>query len=240
MTPLNRPFFRIRSLCGLVSAVWILVSGCSIQQLPEIRQAIPGANSSIAKHCRSLFLQDNAQLVHSLEVRLPGKNTASVIGITNITPDDRALESVIMTIEGLVVFHARFITGKKEVLKSVKPFTSEQFSDGLLRDIQLIFLIPGGNLMQAGKTVSDLNICRYQNQNGNLVDILLQPDGTWNINQYNGRKQLIRSVAASQIDLTSNDPLTRYPKKMILESSGLFGYSLIMNLLRAEYTGETP
>jgi hypothetical protein len=235
MTPLNLPFSKILKLVGFFSAAWILATGCSTSRLPEILQPKSGDGPSFEKRCRHLFPEDNIQMVHSLEVRLPGKNATSVIGITNIYPGERALESVIMTIEGLVLFHARYKPGEKEVLKSVKPFTSEQFSSGLLKDIQLIFLLPGGSLIGYGQTLENYSICRYQDQKGDLLDILLQPGGNWFIKQYNKRKQLIRSVTAGRIDVTSNDLPARYPKTMILESHGFLGYSLIMNLLRAEH-----
>ena len=234
MILLNPPFFNIlKNLVPCLALCW-LISACSTSQLPELRPYPPESTIELENRCQNIFLQENSQLVHALEVQLPGKNRSSVIGITNVYPGERILESVIMSIEGLVLFHARYSEASKEIFKSIDPFTSEQFSDGLLQDIQLIFLKPGVNLVHSGVTMDGTDICRYTNKN-EVVDILLLAKGNWVINQYD-RKKLIKSIQASDINAKVKSALNRYPGKLVLTHTGVFGYSLEMKLIRAELT----
>lgn len=234
MIHLNLPFFNILKFLFLCLALWLVVSACSTSQLPELRPYSPESTIELENRCQNIFLQENSQLVHALEVQLPGKNRSSVIGITNVYPGERALESVIMSIEGLVLFHARFSKESKEIFKSIDPFTSEQFSEGLLQDIQLIFLKPDGNLVHSGTTLGGTEICRYTEKN-KVIDVLLPENRNWAIKLYDD-KNLIKSVQASDINTKAIHDLKRYPGKLVMTHSGIFGYSLEMKLIRAEHT----
>ncbi len=213
--------------------IWWLISSCSTGQLPELHPYARESVTELENRCLGVFLKKNTQLVHALGIQLPGKHRSSVIGITNVFPREKTLESVIMSVEGLVLFHARFSEESKEVFKSIDPFTSEQFSEGLLRDIQLIFLKPDGNLMHSGATLNGTEICRYTGKN-QIIDILLPESGNWAIKKYKN-KSLIKSIQASDIGTHAGHGLIGYPGKLVMKHSGVFGYSLEMKLIRMEH-----
>ena len=182
--------------------------------------------------CFDFFVKNDVQFIHSLNITLPTGENISVIGITSVFPASDSFESLLMTIEGLVAFHAKQTRDKRTVLRSIQSFSSPGIIDGLMRDIRLIFLRPDGNLIELGRDKSSDTVCRFQVNDKSLTDLVYSRDGDLKLINYDKNGQIRRTVTAiySQKDL--GNPGLIYPTNMKLMGHGMFGYSIEMRLLQ--------
>jgi hypothetical protein len=137
-----------------------------------------------------------------------------------------------MTIEGLVLFDA--LSDHKTVIKrGISPFDSTAFAKGLMNDIKLVFFRPKGESTETGMLGKGSHVSRYGSDGNTTVDVITNPDFTWEIKQYkNGR--LARSVKAHiKRDMHSEDQYV-VPDRLELTAHGVHAYALVLRLIRAE------
>ncbi|MFC1856838.1 hypothetical protein ACFL9U_02290 [Thermodesulfobacteriota bacterium] len=214
----------------LLSCLWCFTIACSA--LPQVQPASGAAREEVPRKCLSLFPKGKWQFVHSIEATMPEGQKGLVIGVTVISSRDKIAQSVIMTIEGLVIFDARY-DRQLVVNRAVVPFDTEGFADGLLKDIQLIFFTPEGSLVESGYLSSGASVCRYQNPDGSIVDLAIHADHRWRISQYSEQHRVSRTVDAF---FTKQDPgsdHTKFPDRLELKAHGFPGYALVMDLVEA-------
>src|SRR5512137_52720 len=94
----------------LMVTMMALIISCA--RLPVIEPVDLAAMLDTRERCRRPFLDSPYRFIHSIKVSFPGGRTGTVIGITLIDPSEKTTHSVIMTIEGFVLFDARY---EKEV-----------------------------------------------------------------------------------------------------------------------------
>lgn len=213
--------------------VMALVILTSCKTLPRLHPLTYQEKSEIPVRCQSLFVTDQMQLTHSIEANLPAGGTSLLMGILVIYPDLDQFESVIMTIEGLVIFSAQYKQGNITVRKAVSHFKSALFATGLVNDIKLIFFKPGNGSAEFGKSGTGFPICRYPERDGDLIELTLN-DSYWEIRQYDADRLLRRTVQVfsdSGNRLSVNDPAI--PLKIRLTAHGRYGYSLTLRLIEA-------
>jgi hypothetical protein len=226
----------LKSLRAFGILIVFFFSSCSSNELAPIAPLETGATVTPGTECYLPFVESNIQFIHSLNVSLPGSANSIALGVTSIYPAKREFESVIMSIEGLVLFHSRFRNGKISIQKSVGPFSDKGFQEGLVGDIQLIFLSPDGRLAESGRLQNDTEsiVCRFQTWQDHLIDVSVFPDKSWVIKDYNPKGQLNKTVRATTQIQESLKPGTPYPDRIVLKVEGLFGYSLTMDLIDFE------
>jgi hypothetical protein len=182
--------------------------------------------------CQRLFPNGKWQFVHSIEAVMPGGQKGLVMGVTVISSRDKTARSVLMTIEGLVVFDASH-DQELVVNRSVAPFDQEGFAAGLISDIQLIFFMPQGPLVETGNDPNGASVCRYQNPDGRIVDLVIHGDRSWQIRQYSQQLRLTRTVTAFFSQENSAEEQAAMPDRLELTAHGVAGYNLIMDLVEA-------
>lgn len=207
----------------ILMMVALLVS-CS--PLPVIKPADPAALSDIIQQCRRPFLNVPYRFVHAIEVALPGGRPGTVVGVTVFDPTSEIIRSVIMTIEGFVLFDARY-DKKVFINRAVPPFNAEQFASYMMEDVRLIFLAPDGRLSNAGVLEDGSSICRYYGKQDNIVDVIVRPDDTWEIEKYSDNHVIMRKIRVSSV----RDGI---PAMVELTGFGFREYSLLLNLISAE------
>jgi hypothetical protein len=137
-----------------------------------------------------------------------------------------------MTIEGLVVFDARY-DQELVIHRAVAPFDQEGFAAGLISDIQLIFFMPQGPLVETGNDPNGASVCRYQNPDGRIVDLVIHGDRSWQIRQYSQQLRLTRTVTAFFSQENPAEEQAAMPDRLELTAHGVAGYNLIMDLVEA-------
>jgi hypothetical protein len=92
----------------LIVTVIALIISCA--RLPVIAPVDLAAMPDTRERCRWPFLDSPYRFIHSIEVSFPGGRRGTVMGITLVDPLEKTTHSVIMTIEGFVLFDARYET----------------------------------------------------------------------------------------------------------------------------------
>jgi hypothetical protein len=217
----------------------VLLISCS--RLSVIKPVDPSAMQDNVRRCHVPFIDLPHRFVHAIEVSLPGGSVATVVGVSVIDPVSDTVHSAIMTIEGFVLFDARY-DKEIHVNRAVPPFNGEQFAEYLMKDVRLIFLAPKGRPSEAGRLENGSTICRYSGNQDGIVDVITHQDGTFEIEKYSDSNELLRIVKAFSLQ-------DRFPQMVELDGFGFREYSLRLKLISAEQispdelrlpSGETP
>ncbi len=204
-------------------AMW-MVCLVSCSPLPVIKPADQPV--AVAQKCRRPFLDTPYRFVHTIKAALPGGGSGTVLGITVADPSSRGIHSAIMTIEGFVLFEARY-DKKLVVSRALPPFNAEQFAEHMMDDIRFIFLAPEGRLLNAGVREDGSAICRYDGNQGAIVDVIVHGDDTWEIAKYRNRYEQQRIISAFSLR-------NGIPEIMELTGFESGNYSLRLRLISAE------
>ena len=221
----------MRSLCLLMCIGCMLIS-CSALPLPSLQPTDRASRVELPQTCRQLFPNGKWQFVHSIEAVMPGGQRGLVMGVTIISSRNKSAHCVLMTIEGLVVFDARY-DQQLVINRAVAPFDHEGFAAGLISDIQLIFFMPEGPLVETGNDPNGASVCRYRNPDGRIIDLVIDADHTRHIRQYNAQERLSRTVDAFFTKQEPEGDGPDFPDRLELKAHDVAGYTLIMDLVDA-------
>jgi hypothetical protein len=205
-----------------------LLLALSCARLPKIVPVTGADPSGPAEGCNRIFPAGKWQLLHSIEADLPGGRNSVMMGLTVLSSRLRSNRSVIMSLEGFVVFDGEFNQGLK-VHRALPPFDSPGFAEGLMEDIRLIFFKPEGPAAECGILTDGSTVCRYKNPDGGVVDIVFRSTGTCEALRYD-RKQRLTRIVRIPVDARSAAGL---PQTIELTAQGKQAYKLVMTLLEA-------
>lgn len=215
---------KIQSFLLLVALV---LAGCA--RLPEIRPTEGIATARQVAYCEAIFPQGRWQLVHSLQIRPPVGSEQTVLGVIQLSSQQRTFHCVLMTIEGLVLFEADF-DGAVKVQRALPPLEKPGIAEGIVQDIALIFLAPDQPLDAVGFSKNSLGICRYPSAGRGVEDVALKQNGLWEIRLYNQSHRLTRIVSS----MSKEEPnAADLPSLVVLKAPGALGYTLKMRLIEA-------
>lgn len=206
--------------------------------LPTLDPVNPSLTPAVSKACASHFADGKWRLVHSIEATLPNGEKRFVIGVSLIDTPEDTIDSVIMTVEGLVIFEARYDSSGIFTRRAVPPFDSPKFARGLLNDVRLVFFEPQTESVETGIDRDNRTVCRYRNQEGSVTDIMSHAGNGWEIRQYNPNTKLSRRVVADSCRQTPQDHQQTFACRMELSTYGPAPYTLYMQLLEAESLNE--
>lgn len=159
---------------------------------------------------------------------MPGGINFVMMGLTVMSSRLRSSRSVIMTLEGFVVFDGEY-DQHLIVHRALPPFDSPHFGGGLMDDIRLIFLEPDGPVSGFGESENGSVVCRHAIPDGSTVDIGLQRDGRWELRRYGPDQRLARTVRV----LPGAGNNAGFPKALELAAYGDQPYKLVMTLVEA-------
>ena len=205
----------------LLFIIPLIVLSCSGVPILKLGPAI--TNTAACEACAGASIARPMRLVHSIEAAFKGNRRAFMIGITIADPAKRTLESAIMSLEGLVLFQAKY--GKAiTVSRAVDLFSSPQFAESMMDDIALMLLPPQTGMSALG-TLRGSTVCRY-GSGDEILDIAAGAD-SWKKMLYREGK-CVRTISASSIDERG------IPAEMELSARVESAYSLYLKLISAE------
>ncbi len=214
----------------LLFCIVLLLFSCST--IPKLETLNSETLPVVINECRTMFPTRGWQFVHSIEAIINGRQKAFLIGITDISPDLGRIRCAIMTIEGLVLFDA--LSDQETVIRrGIRPFDSMAFAKGLMNDIRLIFFSPDGERIKTGMLGNGSYVCRYGNDGKTIVDLIANPDLTWEIRQYRNGDPARTVKAYLKKDVTDENQYV-VPERLELTAHGAHAYSLVLRLIRAE------
>lgn len=206
-----------------------ILAACS--GLPEISPPDGSYSTLFLKNDPQVFPKGRWRFVHAIEAGLPGGEKAFMMGVTRVDSDQGDIHSILMTIEGLVLFDAEW-NGEITVNRAVPPFDSENFANGLMGDVRMMFFSPGRKPVQTGFTKTGAKVRRFQNGEA-TTDVIIHPDDSWTIRQYLGNRPR-RTLHADP----ERGPGGKFPERLNLTAHIPSGYSLHLRLVDA--ARETP
>jgi hypothetical protein len=186
--------------------------------------------------CDRPFPQGGWQLVHAIGATLPRGAKTTAVGVTAISAGTGAVHSILMTVEGFVLFDAAY-DGKITVNRAVPPFDSPAFARGLMNDIQFIFFPPNGELIRRGIADDGAHVCRYLASDGTVIDVILGPGKGWKIEAYKDGR-VIRSVQAWSGKSVSDKEAHPIARRMTLSATRPRNYTLTFRLIEAKQITE--
>jgi len=205
----------------------LLLVACT--HLPEIRTREDSTAAGRIAACGAIFPHGQWQLVHAIEIFPPAGSKQTVLGIVQLSSEQRTFHCVLMTIEGLVLFEADF-DGAVTIQRALPPLDKPGMAEGIVQDISLLFFAPEQPCTAAGLSKDAAWICRYPYADQGQEDVVLQPDGLWEIRRYNQSHRLMRTIAPmAKEDLNAGG----LPSRVVLKAHGLGGYELRMSLIEA-------
>ena len=212
----------------------LLLGAVSCTGLPKLDPVSPSIIPEIHKRCSDVFLEGKWRFDHLIEFPMPGNKKSFLRGITVFSPEERKIESVIMTIEGFVFLDA-YYDQKVVINRGIPPFDSIDFVRGMMDDIKLMFFKPEGSLHESGMSGDGSHVCRYINADGSVIDVIAKSGCDWEILQYNLGGTLIKTVKADHCKKVAGSPnKIGFPGRIKLASFGINRYALAFELIEAK------
>jgi hypothetical protein len=132
-----------------------------------------------------------------------------------------------MTVEGMVLFEAESGPGALRVNRALPPFDSINFAKNMIEDINLIFFAPEGKIQKKGNLPDGSTACRYHEENGDWIDVIIDKSEGIAIKRYTSDGILKRHVRF-------NKTAGNIYQSIELQANETFNYSLFMTLIEAE------
>lgn len=216
-----------RLRCRIAGLLLLSLALPACSSLPAIRpSALPG-QADIQERCRSFFPDGPHAFTHVIEARLPDESRMSAMGVVLVDPSRDWVHSMILTVEGFVLFDARH-QGGLTVNRAVGPFASPDFAEKIMADVRLAFLPPPGRLTGAGLLENGFPVCRYEDDAGLARDVLGGRDFAWAVHQYDGSHSLSHRVRAYSRNAGG------IPERIEISRHRFPRYGLKLTLLQAE------
>ena len=210
--------------CTALFIALVLLASCST--MPAISEpGIPSTQKQLT--CPSPFLKEKYQLTHAIEINAAGNAQGAIIGVTVVDPATRFVSCAIMIAEGMVLLEAQLSGESLIVHRALPPFDSGDFAKNLIDDIKLIYFAPQGLMLKKGNLDDGSTACRWQEENGNFIDVVaVKPEST-EIKKYSECGSLKRHIKLLQV---SGNPYSSIEVK----GSGIVDYTLLMTLIDAQ------
>lgn len=204
--------------------------------LPTIQPLENGDGLEACSRCDRIYAAGQWQLVHALKAKLPDGSQYTMMGVSQIDSSDRSLHCVLLTLEGTVMFEARY-QGEIEVLRALPPFDKGAFARGMLDDIMLVLMAPIDDMpnvgYRSGRDGENVLICRRQAADGSVQDNVFKSASEWEIRRYDADHDLVRRVrpGSGHSDFSGSAPI---PPVIELKAFGMLGYELELTLVDAQ------
>ena len=217
---------------NLLPVIILLLVSCA--GLPAIDSASPISAPEIKAACNSRFANGKWRLVHAIEAVLPNGQRQFLIGVSLINTTMDTIDSVILTVEGLVLFDARYDRSGIVTRRAVPPFDSPHFSRKMINDIKLMFIKPESEIIETGTTKEEIPVCRYRKRDGSVIDVTALPRDEWMITNYNPNAKLKRRVKAEPCRQPEDNQQSQFACHVELNAFGRAPYTLFLKLIEAE------
>jgi hypothetical protein len=214
---------------ALISLLLLAVTGCA--GLKPLTPLDPARKAAVLEECRRPFLAGSYRLVHAIETVMPNGSSGTAIGVLVADPRTRHFRTVMMTIEGFVLFDTE--AGKTlTVHRAVPPFDAPAFAEGLAEDIRLAFFAPEGEPAAWGEGEEGTRVCRFDRPDGGVVEVATHRDGTVEVRLYGAGHEVQKRVKMAP-------PQSPGLAETVEIRGGWPSYTLRLRLLESEAVGDS-
>jgi hypothetical protein len=205
----------------LVVLAGLLLGGCA--SLPTLHSSSIAERSSALASCQAVFVRSSWQTSHSIDAQMPLNHNTLLMGVTVVQPT--GFRSVLMSIEGLVLFDGELQGQRVVVHRALPPLDHSGFAEGLMADVRYVLFPPVGELTVVGQEeASGALACRWTEVDERTVDVLRVEKTHWRIRTFRG------TSLEREADLWyPNDK--GFFQDILLRVPGIGGYTLRMKLI---------
>lgn len=218
----------MRIACLVVSFLLVSCSMAQIPSVPELQRVL--TVDAKEESCERAFVQGDWQFVHSINFAMHTGYGATLVGVTVL--QGKKLKTVLMGVEGFVLFEAEQEgRGRIVVRRAMPPFDKTGFADGLMSDVQMLFVEPEYTGRMLAENTGGDRICRYTAENNQVTDVVTAKQGWNRINLYDKQGMLQQEITAQNYKKVAGENV---PERIQLTAHGVQGYTLRMQLLSAD------
>ncbi len=204
--------------------------GCS--PLLAVRPAATAPErEAITRDCLAAFPKGLFRVSHSIDASMPFGHSGVFVGVSAAEP--KGFRSILMSIEGFVLFDATLVEGKLDVHRAMPPLDRPGFAQGLMGDVRRTFFPPQGEPAVAGHSPAGIPVCRWNASESRTVDVYVTSASSRVLRDYDG-VSLTR-----EIRLAGHGAQGFFPE-VDLQVFGIGGYTLRMRLLDQELAPSAP
>jgi len=207
----------------------LLLAACGCARLPALTPVTDVAAADAEAICGRPFPLQPWRAVHTLQVSGPLGYESALLGVTLVDPPARRIRAVIVSLEGLVLFDATGRNGTVEVHRALPPLDRKGFPEGLMHDVQLLFLSPEGSPSVFGVDDQDRVVCRWEDEADGTTDLTTDEVGSWELLEYGPDRRLRRTA---QMTPGMQGPLAA---EIRLTGHGLLKYTLDLTPVEAQF-----
>lgn len=179
--PLGPAPGRLPRAVALLALLMLWLGGCAA--LPVLTPLDPDRYPAAREACSRPFLAEPHRLVHSLEASLPDGSRVTAIGVLAADPVGGRLRSILMTLEGWVLFDIE--TGEPPTVhRGVPPFDAPGFARRMTGDIALAFFAPVGMPLAWENRERGEILCRFPERGGHYVEVQVREAGAAEVRLY--------------------------------------------------------
>jgi hypothetical protein len=205
-----------------------LSAACSHPQFPPLASLPSAAKASAAAQCQQAFPPQPWRVTHAIVATLPLGYNGGLLGVLAAGPE--GLHAILLTPEGITLFDAlqkKGGSGGLAIQRAVPPFDRSDFAAGLLADVGNVFLPPGGEPTEIGRSATGETTCRWVLPGREATEVQLGANGP-------ARIRTLRNLNVTrQIDLLGTPDRGFFPQ-VRLTVPGPGGYTLDMTLVDHE------
>jgi len=199
---------------------------------PRLVPATPEAAMGMVDGCRAAFPRPDFRVVHSLTATLPGDLPGAFLGVTATGDGGRTFRSELLSLEGMVLVDVESAGDGISVHRVLPPLDGEGFAQGMAADIRLLLFPPGEVPAAVGTDDEGRAVCRWVREGGGSTDVAVSGAEGWTLRSWDADGKLLREVRAT-------GPFREgFARRMELTAPGARGYSLVLELVEVEASGE--
>ncbi len=185
-------------------------------------------NPQRAKACPDILPNQPFRAVHQIEMESAHTGKSIFIGAAKCEPAREALQAVLMSVEGMVLFDAEVKKGGLRVISAFPPLNDPAFARGLMVDVSFVLLKSVGAPLETGSDEHGLSACRWSTENGSIIEQAFMRDGTVRIRHYDDKRRITKEALAFP-------PFDRgLPSQTRLRAFGPAKYSINLILMDVE------
>jgi hypothetical protein len=212
----------ITHLCEIVFSIMALAACAGVSPYKPLTAQI-----SIA--CPDVFARQSFRAVHQIEMESALSGKSLFIGAAKATPDDDALHTVLMSVEGMVLFEGEMKKGVLRIISAFGPLNDPDFARGLMADVSFLLLKPATLPAESGLDDKGLKACRWPSFGGGVTELTSLGEGAVRIRRYDEKRRITKEAMAMP-------PFDRgMPAGIVLKSFRPAKYTIKLKLIEVEF-----
>jgi hypothetical protein len=182
-----------RVSCRLFNVVFLVLALTACAVIPPYKPLSPQGGVT----CPGLFPSKSFWVVHQIDMKSVRIGEGVFIGAAKVEPLKAALHTVLMNVEGMVLFEAEYENGDIKIISAFPPLNDPAFARGLMADVLFALLKPACGPVEQGVDEQGLTACRWAAEADAIFETALLPDGVVRMRLFGGDRLVVKEALTS-------------------------------------------